>query len=209
MEYLTQPAQVAIQQPRQANDADAASRNLILGRALVEARRGVVTDGEPLHEVDVAWLRARGRVWRSRRQPAASHRASRRRWTRQVVQHRRDIEPAPADHLGGGEVGSRTPSFRGHRQRPPRDPLTIVLSSGNQAPSPSTPTSPSTRRSPRGSPGGPRRRGDYAVTPFQLTTQDDIGWRVATITGRPDLQRLQTGSAEPRDSPRGRAACRR
>jgi hypothetical protein len=128
---------------------------------------------------------------------------------RQVVQHRRDIEPAPADHLEVGEVGSRTPSFRGHRQRPPRDPLTIVLSSGNQAPSPSTPTSPSTRRSPRSSPGGPRRRGDYTVTPFQLTTQDDIGWRVATITGRPDLQRLQTGSAEPRDSPRGRAACRR
>ena len=61
-------------------------------------------------------------MWRSRRQPAASHRASRRRWTRQVVQHRRDIEPAPADHLGGGEVGSRTPSFRGHRQRPPPRP---------------------------------------------------------------------------------------
>ena len=41
-------------------------------------------------------------------------------------------------------------------------------------------------------------------------TQDDIGWRVAaTITGRPVVQRLQTGSAEPRHSPRGRAACRR
>jgi hypothetical protein len=50
---------------------------------------------------------------------------------------------------------------------------------------------------------------DYTITPFQLTTQDDIGWRVATITGRPVVQRLQTGSAEPRDSPRGRAACRR
>ena len=32
------------------------------------------------------------------------------------------------------------------------------------APSPSTPTPPSTRRSPRSSPGGPRRRGHYTVT---------------------------------------------
>ena len=213
MEYLTQPAQVAIQQPRQANDADAASRNLILGRALVEARRGVVTDGEPLDEVDVAWHPARGRVLRSRRLPAASHRAPRRHGREEGPDHG-DIEPAPADDLEVGEVGSRTPSFRGQRQRPPRRPpddRPLVRQPGTvtfhtDATIYAALAEEFARRTEE---TWRLHRPDYTVTPFQPTTQDDIGWRVATITGRPVVERLQTGSAEPRHSPRGRAACRR